>query len=598
MGGNGCRLLFRQAGGARLICNRSNRGSTLPLIRSLPLALALSLSVALPALSDPEPGRGFSGAYLAARHASFHSDYAAAAEYYTRALARDRKNPALQENAIQAYTGLGDIEMAVPVARRMQSLGYQSQMANMVLMGFELGEENYDGVLSGLDGPQTVGPLVDGLVRGWGLMGLGQSEDAMTAFDEAAKTTGLAAFGLYHKALALAMAGDFEAADAVFSGEEGPMLRLTRRGAIAHAQMLSQLGRNEDAIALIDEGWGADLDPGLEDLRARLEAGDTIPFTLVRNVRDGLAEVFYTVAGALDGEAADSYTLLYSRVSEYLRPEHVDAILLSATLLEAQEQYELATEAYNAVPREDAAFHMAEVGRAAALRASGRNEAAIEVLEQLAETHGDIPFVQITLGDNLRGEERYDDASKAYDAAIALFEEDERGQWIVYYARGITHEREKRWELAEPDFRKALELNPGQPQVLNYLGYSYVEMEENLDEALAMIEEAVAASPGSGYIIDSLGWVLYRMGRYDEAVGHMERAAELMAVDPIVNDHLGDVYWAVGRQIEAEFQWHRALSFDPEPEEAERIRRKLEVGLDAVLEEEGAEPLAVANGAN
>ncbi len=565
------------------------------LIKNLPLALALSLGLAFPAMAE-EPGRGFSGAYLAARSASFNSDYRAAAEYFARALARDRTNPGLQENAVLAYTGLGEIEKAVPIARAMQGLGYNSQMANMVLMGAELKAENYDGVISGLDGPQGVGPLVDGLVRGWGLMGMGKVDEAIAAFDEATATTGLAAFGLYHKALALALAGDFEAAEVVFSGKGGTPLRLTRRGAIAHSQVLSQLGRNDAAIELIQLGWTNDLDPGLEELLGQLQSGEKIPFTQVGSVQDGLAEVFYTVAGALEGEAADSYTLLYARIAEYLRPDHVDAILLSANLLEAQQQYELATVAYNSVPREDAGFHIAEIGRAAALRASGRREAAIEVLEQLAETHGDIPIVQITLGDNLRGEDRYDAASKAYDAAIALFEEEERGQWIVYYARGITHEREKRWDLAEPDFRKALELNPGQPQVLNYLGYSYVEMETNLDEALAMIEEAVAASPGSGYIIDSLGWVLYRMGRYEEAVEHMERAAELMAVDPIVNDHLGDVYWAVGRQIEAEFQWHRALSFDPEPEEADRIRRKLDVGLDIVLDEEGADPLTVANG--
>ena len=148
--------------------------------------------------------------------------------------------------------------------------------------------------------------------------------------------------------------------------------------------------------------------------------------------------------------------------------------------------------------------------------------------------------------------------------------------------------------------RRALRLSPDQPSVLNYLGYTMVERQENLDEALDMIETAAAAQPDSGHIIDSLGWVLYRLGRYDEAVEPMERASQLMAVDPVVNDHLGDVYWAVGRKLEAEFQWKRALSFvDPEDADSEadpdRIRRKLEVGLDAVLAEEGAEPLAVAD---
>lgn len=540
--------------------------------------------------------RGLSGAYLAARHASRFGDYEAAAEYYVKALARDRGNPELLENAILSFTGLGQINGAVPIARQMQSLGYDSQIANMLLMVDQLDRDAYDAVLADVEAGRSVGPLVDGLVTAWAQMGQGKMSEAVSSFDAASEATGLQAFGLYHKALAKATAGDFEGAAEIMSGEAETPLRLTRRGIIAYAQVLSQLDRNAAAIELIGKAYGPDPDPGLSALVAQLEAGEQVPFTMIRSAKDGLAEVFFTVAGALNGEASDGYTLLYARMAEHLRPGHVDAILLSADLLESQGQYALATAAYDKVPREDPAFHAAELGRAAALRASGKVEAAIEVLEQLAESHGQIPAVHITLGDTLRQQERYDDASKAYDAAIALFDAEEADQWVVFYTRGITHEREKRWDLAEADFRKALELNPGQPQVLNYLGYSFVEMNTNLDEALAMIEEAVAARPDSGYITDSLGWVLYRLGRYDEAVPHMERAAELMPVDAIVNDHLGDVYWAVGRTIEAEFQWRRALSFDPEEKDATRIRRKLEVGLDVVLAEEGAEPLAVAHG--
>jgi Flp pilus assembly protein TadD len=151
-----------------------------------------------------------------------------------------------------------------------------------------------------------------------------------------------------------------------------------------------------------------------------------------------------------------------------------------------------------------------------------------------------------------------------------------------------VHERSDNFPEMEADFRKALELEPNQPDVLNYLGYSLVEQRIKLDEALEMIETAVAERPDSGYITDSLAWVFYRLGRYEEAVAPMEKAVQLLPVDPIVNDQLGDVYWKVGRFREAEFQWKRALSFDPEEDEAERIRRKLDVGLDVVLEEEEA----------
>ena len=228
---------------------------------------------------------------------------------------------------------------------------------------------------------------------------------------------------------------------------------------------------------------------------------------------------------------------------------------------------------------------------------------AVEVLKQLAETHPDLPSVHVASGDLNRQLENYEAAVAAYNRALEIFSANETDQWFVHYARAICYERLDQWDKAEADFRRALELNPGHPQVLNYLGYSLVEHQMKLDEALEMIEQAVEAQPDSGYIVDSLGWALYRLDRYDEAIGHMERAAELMPVDPVVNDHLGDVLWAVGRKTEATFQWKRALSLiDPEspaPDiDPERIRRKLEVGLDQVLKEEGAPPLKVANGSD
>ncbi|CAN0589423.1 unnamed protein product, partial [Ectocarpus sp. 12 AP-2014] len=337
-----------------------------------------------------------------------------------------------------------------------------------------------------------------------------------------------------------------------------------------------------------------------EAIKAQLDAGETIPFDTVKNATEGVAEVYYSIATALRGEAQDPYTLIYTRMAAALRADHVDSLLLSAELLENLERYDLATEVYDSVPRDNPSYHAAELGRAEALRRSGREDAAIEVLKQLAKTHGDLPLVHVTLGDALRGMDRFAESIKPYNAAVNLIETPSEQHWIIFFARAIAHERSDMWPEAESDFRKALELRPEQPQVLNYLGYSFLEMQTNYDEALDMIERAVALRPDSGYIIDSLGWGLYRLGRYDEAVGHMEKAVERQPIDPIINDHLGDVYWAVGRKREAEFQWHRALSFitdetDTDDVNPDRIRRKLEVGLDVVLEEEGAEPLKVAN---
>lgn len=545
--------------------------------------------------TTPVAAEGFAGAYLAARRAFADSDFPAASRYFTRALVQDPSNTELMENALLAYVDQGDIDRGLAIARRLISKNPSHQVANMLLLSEAVKTGNFEAAVALFEGDDAVGPLVDGLAMAWIQVARGNMASALEAFDKVSKEPGLQSFGLYHKALALALVGDFEGADDILSGRSGVTIPATRQGVIAQTEILSQLERNEDAIALMEEVFGTDLDQGLQLLNDQLEAGETLPFTAVRNAEDGLAEVFFSVAGALIGEANDGYTLVYTRVAEYLRPDHVDSILLTAQLLENLNQYDLATQAYNRIPRDDPAFYMAELGRAEALQRSGNPDAAIEVLEQLSETHADLPDVFVTLGDSYRRLERYEDAAGAYDRAVALYDTPDQSQWVLYYTRGIANERIKKWDLAEADFRMALELQPGQPQVLNYLGYSFVEMQINLDEALDMIERAVEARPNDGYITDSLGWVLYRLGRYDEAVGFMERATELMAVDPIVNDHLGDVMWAVGRKREAEFQWSRAMSFEPDEEDATRIRRKLEVGLDQVLEEEGADPITTAN---
>ncbi len=541
------------------------------------------------------------GSYLAGRSAAVNSDYAEAARYYTEALARDTDNVELIESTVLAQLSLGNVAKAIPLARQLERLNQSSQVARMVITADLAKKGDYAALLDREDDTSGIGPWVDGLVKAWAHMGAGDVTSAMARFDSLSQEAGMQGFVMYHKALALASVGDFEGAETIFGNAQAGAAGQTRRGVMAHAEVLAQLERHEDALAVVRGAFGDATDPELDRLIAALEAKEQIPFTHVRDAQAGIAEVFFTFAAVLKSEAAgDYYVLLYSRIARFLRPEHTDALLLTAGLLEDLGQHKLAILEYRDVPADDPAFHVAELGRADALRRSGKEDQAIEVLETLARTHGDLAVVHSTLGDVLRGQEDYAGAIAAYDRALERVADNAPVRWVLYYSRGIAHERSDNDIAMEEDFRAALAIEPDQPQVLNYLGYSMVEQKRNLEEALDMIERAVAASPDSGYIVDSLGWVFYRLGRYDEAVVQMERAVELLPVDPVVNDHLGDVYWAVGRQREAEFQWSRALSFINEEEgdseaEPERIRRKLDVGLDRVLEEEGAPPLKLTN---
>jgi len=562
---------------------------------------AVMLVLALPGagLAQTDAGAA-SGAYLAGRQAVRDSDFDTAVQYYARALGQDPDNPALMENVTLSQLALGRIARALPVAQYMEELGLRSQVAHMVVVANLIVAEEYDTLLARDTEAVGIGPLVDGLVIGWAYMGAGSVSKALTQFDTVAEQSGLRGFALYHKAMALAMVGDFEGAEAIFADEDGRLSSMARRAALARAQILSQLDRNEDALEILADAFGGGSDPELTRMADLLAAGTKLPYDHVTSVREGLAEVFFIIGAALSGETSDDYALVYARLAGFLRPDHNDALLLSADLLDGLGQYDLAVETYKQVPQDSSDHYAAELGRAEALRRAAKPDASIEVLEQLAQDYPNLPLVYSALGDLQRQQESYEAAVLAYDKALDFTEEGAAGRWFLLYARGISLERLDEWDRAEADFREALKLSPNQPQVLNYLGYSMVEKQTNLDEALDMIERAVAARPDSGYIVDSLGWVLYRLGRYDEAVAHMEQAVELMPVDAVVNDHLGDVFWAVGRQREAEFQWRRALSFvDPDDTDAEadpeRIRRKLEVGLDKVLAEEGADPLTVAD---
>lgn len=559
----------------------------------LMISASLALSLLLPVSA---PAEGLSGAYLAGRQAISSNDYAEAAVFYSRALAQDRSNPALAESAVLANIGLGRVDDSVPLARILLDANPGNQVAQMVLTAHALNSGADISLLDEMAETGRIGPLIDGLLVGWGWLDVGDVDRAMAAFDEIISNDEYVGFGTYQKALAYAYVGNFEETVRLLVGDEAAPGVRTRRSVIALALSLGQLGQTSEAAAVLAENFDLS-DPEIAAFYTPLAAGNAVPFDMIRSPQDGMGEAFFSVALALRGQAADGFTLLYARFAQFLSPNNADATILTARLLEELGQYDLAIQAYDQVSRDSAAYMKAEIGRAEALNNSDKPDAAIEVLTQLSETRPGVPLVYTTLGDTHRRMSAFEAAAEAYDRAISLYPTEEPSQWFVYYSRGIANERTNDWPAAEADFRKALELNPGQPNVLNYLGYSLVEKRENLDEALKMIRDASAARPQSGYIADSLGWVFYRLGRFDEGVGPMEHAVSLLPIDPVINDHLGDVYWAVGRKREAEFQWSRALSFvDPDDEnseaEPERIQRKLEVGLDVVLDEEGAPSLS------
>ena len=556
---------------------------------------SLAIAAALLCGGGPVLAETDIGAYLAGRQAESAGDFVAAARYFAKGLLADPGNVALLDSAQRAYVGQGDFTRALPVAQELIAAGAGDTVSHLILLTHRFATEDYDGVLAALDTGEQVGPLVDYIARGWALMGRGQPAEAMAAFDAAIAVDGMMLYGLTHKGYALASVGDFEAAERLFAEVEGGM-RYSRQSAIAHIQILSQLGRNDIALQLMAAVFGAQPDPALRLLRDALRAGEAVAYDAVRTPAQGMGDLMHVIAGLVEGDAPPDFVLLYSRAANHLWPGNTTALLMTARLLEEIRQYELASAAYSQVSADDPSYYAAELGRAEVLQAAGRHEAAIEALAGLTRLFPDLPTVHAAKGDALREAERYQEAEGAYTQALERYDDRDPAKWFVYYTRAITRYKLDDWPAAEADFRAALALRPDQPQVLNYLGYSLVERGEKLDEALTMIETAAAARPDSGAIVDSLGWVYFKLGRYADAVVELERAAALEPVDPTINDHLGDAYWAVGRKVEARFQWQRALSFDPAEKDARRIRAKLERGLDRVLAEEGTQLISAVAG--
>jgi len=298
-----------------------------------------------------------------------------------------------------------------------------------------------------------------------------------------------------------------------------------------------------------------------------------------------MADALLGIAEALYQERGNRMAVVYARLATFARPDLAEAALLIGDMMAEQENFEAAIEAYQAVAPDSPLSFLADLRRARALHDMEREDEAVELLERLAAAEPERIDALVQLGDLLRHDDRYAESEKAYTRAIERIGEPGPEHWTLFYARGIDYERTKRWPQAERDFLYALELEPEQPFVLNYLGYSWVDMGMHLDRAKGMLHRAVELRPDDGFIVDSLGWVHYRLGDYDAAVEQLERAVELEPGDPVINDHLGDAYWRVGRQREARYQWRRALTLEPEEDTVADIEAKLRQGLPKRNEE-------------
>lgn len=578
----------------------------MPLFKMLPagvgcpaLALTLACLVASPsvaarstAIPPPPTARAFSpaesleGNFLAAYIAGAMRDTAAASAYYREALKDDPKNVELLERAFVSFLADGSMSEAFRAAERLTAQDGSNGLAHLALGVRDLKNRQYVQARSHFNrgGKGRAADLTATLLSAWALAGAGEGKRAIETADRLKGERAYSVFRDYHAGLMAELVGNAAEAErrlkAAYDAE-----KTTLRIVDAYGRFEAKRGRVEDAAALYKTYEElSPRHPMVRDALAKLRSGKPLG-PLVSSAQDGAAEVLYGL-GAAGGQQGDELpAIVYLRLALYLNPEHGLALVTLADVLERLKQTERAIEVYNRIPSASALRSSADIQIGLGLEQLGRGEEAVKHLEALMEKRPDDIDVITALGNVLRSRKRYPEAAEVYSKAIEKIGEPTRSHWTLFYFRGTAYERAKQWPKAEADLKKALELVPdnqpnGKSQVLNYLGYSWVDMGMNIDEAFKLLQRAVDLNPRDGMIIDSLGWAYYRLGRYDEAVRELEKAVELKPGDPVINDHLGDAYWKVGRKLEARFQWQHAKDSNPEPEDLEKIKVKLEKGLD------------------
>jgi tetratricopeptide (TPR) repeat protein len=520
-----------------------------------------------------------SGKYLAGRYARRKRDYEIASDYLSDALSIDTNNSQIRRQAFFSLIAVGRMPEAAVLATKIVEDKKGSPIANLSVAIEDLVAGRYQKAVTRLRSMPKRGmnTFTAPLILAWSLAAQNKIEEARTSLDALKKIRSFAALRYLHLGLILQQSGQTAEAEEQFkaASSASQSLRVTQ----AYGHFLERAGRGDDAKALYEKFRARDDDSdSLDEAMARLAEG-RLPEPFLSNAMDGVAEVFFNLAGTLSQGRSTDLALIYGRLALRLRPDFPLAQLMVGGLLESMNRRNEAMVLYKSVKPESTLSWSARMRRASTLDDLGRSDDAMALLRKMATERKDRFQPLVRLGDLMRAKKRYGEAIEAYGQAIARIPKLDKTHWSLLYARGISYERAKNWPDAEVDFLRALDLRPDQPFVLNYLGYSWVDLGMNLERAKKMIRRAVELRPNDGYIVDSLGWVLYQLGDYKEAARQLERAVVLRPEDPTINDHLGDAYWRVGRSLEARFQWRRALSLDPEKDMIPAIEKKLQRGL-------------------
>jgi tetratricopeptide (TPR) repeat protein len=521
--------------------------------------------------SDRDPPSGVFGDFLTGRFAMSQADPQTAATQLLNALAVRPDDTELLQQAFVASMVAGRAE-AVQLARALPD----SQAAQLLLGQVEVRAGHWQAAEQRFHALPRQGliQLLQPLLIAWAQQGDGRTDAALATLRPLLDGQRFRGVYALHAALIADQGGRQAEAAKLYHQAQLEYGSTNLRLAQILASAAARSGHPTEAQRTL-AGLAADA-PEMSIALGALAAASATP--AVPRAPDGIAEAYLALAAALRAQDSGDFAMLLLRLALDLRPDFTAARLLAADILDSQRHLDNALQMLAPVIATDPLIGVVRLQRAALTERMGHAEEAAHELQRLSHDYPDSPIPPMREGDLLRGKQRFTDAVAAYDRAIGRIKSPGAADWLAYYDRGICYERSRQWGKAEADFKRALSLAPDQPFVLNYLGYSWADMGQNLAQARDMIEKAVQRRPNDGAIIDSLGWVMLRQGQVKEAVTTLERAVELEPQDPSINGHLGDAYWAAGRKLEATYQWRRALIFNPEPDDAAKLEAKLQGG--------------------
>ena len=583
------------------------------IIKTLAIACILFLQMG-PQADASETGEGAGSLmsdYLAARIDAFGNRFDRAAERLTAIHDAVPASPHILRNLLHFRIGSGDFEGSLDVARQLDALqpGTDDIAVNLLAIGDFVDGDFNSALQRYQDSELNIGSTFLTILSGWTHF-VNNDAAADAVLEGHDPTDPLLTFVRFHHALIHALRGNYAKADEtvlsileIENPEKFIPNTLLGEMMVFRVQLLAAQGRVEDAKSLAGLAPTGVPELAIERLavlKQRLSPGETIEFDYLDDPVDGIALFASEIGSSFAREGDFDTGLIWAHFSSFLNPDSTALALLVANRFEELEGWEMAEGVYGSVPPDDPLFKFAEIARAETLHQLDRTEEALNALKELITSPLVDADVHLALGRIHNVESNHEQALESFNTAIDLIEvenleairpKNPTSDWLAYYYRAIALERLGQWQESKVDFRRAAQDSGQNPYVLNYLGYSLADKGEELDEAMRLIRIAVEKMPENGAFIDSLGWVLYKLGRYDEAVPQLELAIRLEPHDPVVMDHLGDAYWTVGRKREAEFQWRRALEYDDEITDEFSIMRKLEVGLGEVIASERLQPV-------